>query len=61
MSSIPEEDVQQQSSVARQVFPDAIPSSSAQESEAKVAEDIPAASVVEVQEENREAIPQQVI
>ena len=57
MSSIPEEDVQQQSLVAHQVFPDAIPSASAQESKAKVAEDISATSADEVKEENREAIP----
>ena len=47
MSSIPEEDVQNTSSTARQVFPKAILSVSAQESEAKVAEDIPAASADE--------------
>nr|XP_040254054.1 uncharacterized protein LOC120972648 [Aegilops tauschii subsp. strangulata] len=40
MSSIPEGEVQQ-SSVARQVFPEATPAANASESEAKVAEDIP--------------------
>ena len=47
MSSIPEEDVQPTGSVARQVFPDAIPSVTAHESEAKVAEDFLAASADE--------------
>ena len=46
ISSIPE-GVVHQSSVARQVFPEAIPSNTAQESEAKEAEDIPAASAEE--------------
>ena len=57
MSIIPNEDVQQQISVARQVFPDAIPFVSAQESEAKVAEDIPAASADEGIQEEHEVIP----
>ena len=58
MSTIPEEDSQQSSSVARQVFPDANPSAIAQESEAKAAEDIPTASVEEERrEEEREAKP----
>ena len=47
MSSIPEEDVQNTNSVARQVFLEATPSATAQESEAKEAEDIPAASADE--------------
>ena len=53
MSSIPEEEVQHTSSVARQVFPEATPSATASESEAKTAEDIPAASA----KEEREATP----
>ena len=57
MSSIPEEDVQPTGSVARQVFPDAIPSATAHESKAKPAEDIPAASADEEKEEEREATP----
>ena len=57
MSSIPEEGVQNTSSVARQVFPEAIPSVTAQESEAKAAEDIPAASADEEKEEECEVIP----
>ena len=57
MSSIPKEDVQQTSSVARQVFPEVIPSTSAHESEAKVAEDILAASADKEKEEEREVIP----
>ena len=57
MSSIPEEDVQHTSSVARQVFPEAIPSVTASESEAKDAEDIPAASADEEREEERDGIP----
>lgn len=61
MTSIPEEDVQHHSSVARQVFPEATPSASSSESEAKAAEDIPAASAEEEKEEekedDREAIP----
>ena len=40
MSSIPEEDVHATSSVARQVFPEAIPIETAQESETKDDEDI---------------------
>ena len=51
MTSIPEEDVQHHNSVARQVFPEATPSMSASESEAKAAEDIPAASAEEEKEE----------
>lgn len=57
MLSIPEEDVQPTSSVARQVFPDAIPSETAHESEAKAAEDIPAASADEDKEDDQEVIP----
>lgn len=57
MSSIPEEDVQPTGSVARQVFPNAIPSATAQESKAKAAEDIPAAST----DEEREVTPLPVI
>ena len=53
MSSIPEEEVQHTSSVARQVFPKATPSASASESEAKTAEDIPAASAEEEKEEEK--------
>ena len=49
MSSIPKEDVQNISLVARQVFPEAIPLVSVQESEAKVVEEILAASAVSVQ------------
>ena len=57
MTSIPEEDVQHNSSVARQVFPEATPSASASESEAKAAEDIPAASADERQEDVRVPTP----
>ena len=57
MSSIPEEDVQNTSSVRHQVFPEAIPSMTAQESKAKAAEDILAASADEEKEEDREVIP----
>jgi hypothetical protein len=57
MSSIPKEDVHNTSSVARQVFLEAIPSETAQESEAKEAEDIPAASADEREEEERDVIP----
>ena len=56
MSSIPEGEVQQ-SSVARQVFPEATPTVNVSESEAKAAEDIPAASADEEKEEEREVIP----
>ena len=51
MSSIPEEDVHTTTSVARQVFPEAIPSDTAQESKVKEAEDILAASADEIEEE----------
>ena len=50
----------QQSSVAHQVFPEATPNVNVSESEAKAAEDIPAASAEdkeEEQEEEREATP----
>ena len=58
MSSIPKEDVQPTGSVARQVFPDAIPSAIAHESEAKAAEDILAASADEEErKEERVATP----
>nr|XP_040256311.1 enolase-phosphatase E1-like [Aegilops tauschii subsp. strangulata] len=57
MSSIPEEDVHTTSSVACQVFPEAIPLATAQESEAKAVDDIPAASADEENEEDREVIP----
>ena len=50
MSSIPEKDVHATSSTTCQVFPEAIPSETAQESEAKEAEDIPAASTDEEEE-----------
>ena len=53
MSSIPEGEVQQ-SSVARQVFPEATPTANDSESEAKAAEDIPAASADENQETREE-------
>ena len=59
MSSIPEGEVQQ-SSVARQVFPEATPIANVSESEAKAVEDIPAASADENQgerEEERVATP----
>ena len=56
MSSILEGEVQQ-SSVAREVFPEATPSATASESEAKTAKDIPAASAEEEREEEREATP----
>ena len=56
MSSIPEEDVQPNSSVARQVFHEATPSASASESEAKASEDILSASA-DNKEEEREATP----
>ena len=52
MSTIPEEDSQQSSSVARQVFPEENPSVTVPESEAKAVEDILAASAKE--EERRE-------
>ena len=62
MSIIPQEDVQQTILVARQVFPEAIPSVSASESEAKASEDIPAASADEEKEEEREmSFPQSLI
>ena len=51
MPTIPEEDVHITSSVARQVFPEAIPSDTTQESKAKEAEHIPAASAKENEEE----------
>ena len=57
MSTIPEEDSQHSSSVARQVFPEENPSATVPESEAKAAEDIPAASADEEKEEDREVIP----
>ena len=47
MFTIPEEDSQQSSSVARQVFPEENPSVTVQASEAKAAEEIPAASADE--------------
>ena len=53
MSSIPEGEVQQPS-VARQVFPEATPTANVSESEAKAAEDIPAASAGEDQETREE-------
>ena len=53
MSSIPEGEVHQ-SSVARQEFPKATPTANVSESEAKVIEDIPAASADEDNEEARE-------
>ena len=59
MSSIPEGEVQQ-SLVARQVFPKATPAANVTESEAKSAEDIPAASAddhQEPREEERVATP----
>src|SRR4051812_38401223 len=57
MSSNPEEDVHTTSSVARQVFPEAIPTVTAQESEAKEAEDIQVALADEREEEEyREVI-----
>ena len=54
MSTIPEEDSQQSSSVARQVFPEENPSMTVPESEAKVAEDILAASAEEEEERRKE-------
>ena len=56
MSSIPEEEVQQ-SSVACQVFPEATPTANVSESEAKAAEDIPAASADDTQEEEHVPTP----
>ena len=53
MSSILEGEAQL-SSVARQVFPEATPTTTASESDAKVAEDIPATSVDEDKQEERE-------
>ena len=53
MSSIPEGEVQQ-SSVARQVFPEAAPTANVSVSEAKAAEDIPAASADDNQEPREE-------
>ena len=53
MSSIPEGEAQQ-SSVARQVFPEATPTANVSVSEAKAAEDIPAASADEDQETREE-------
>ena len=50
MSSIPKEDVHTTSSVARQVFPEAIPSDTTQETEAKDAKDILAVSADEDEE-----------
>jgi len=47
----------QQSSVARQVFPESTPTANASESEAKVAEDILATSADEDKEEERVATP----
>ena len=57
MSSIPEGEVKQ-SLVARQVFQDATHTVNVSESEAKVAEDIPAASADDKQEEDRVPTPQ---
>ena len=58
MSTIPEEDSHQSSSVARQVFPEENPSATVPESEAKAAEDIPAASAdEETRREERVATP----
>ena len=54
MSTIPEEDSQQSSSVARQVFLEENPSVMVPKSEAKAAEDIPAASTDEEERERRE-------
>ena len=59
MSSVPKGEVHQ-SSVARQVFPEATPTANVSESEAKAAEDIPATSADEDQgerEEERVATP----
>ena len=56
MSSIPEREVQQ-SSVAREVFPEATPTVNVSESEAKAAKDIPAASAEEERREERVATP----
>ena len=56
MSSIPEGEAQQ-SSVARQVFSEATPTANVSESEAKAAEDIPAASADDTQEEERVPTP----
>ena len=53
MSSIPEGEAQQ-SSVARQVFPEATPTANVSETEAKTTEDIPAASADEDQGEREE-------
>ena len=55
-SSIPEGEVPHQS-IARQVFPDATPTMNVCESEVKIAEDIPAASAEENQEEVRVPTP----
>ena len=52
LSSVPEGEVPHQS-VARQVFLDATPTVNVSESEAKAAEDIPAASADDTQEEER--------
>ena len=53
MSSIPEGEVQQ-SSVAREVFPEATPTANVSESEAKAAEDILAVSADEQEEPRQE-------
>ena len=50
MSTIPEGEAHHTSSVARQVFPEATPSTTSSESEAKTAEDISAASAEEERE-----------
>ena len=51
MSSIPEEEVQHNSSVAHQVFPVATPSASASEYEAKTVDDIPTTSAKDKEED----------
>ena len=56
LSSVPEGEVPHQS-VARQVFPEATPTVNVSESEAKAAEDIPAASAADNQEEERVPTP----
>ena len=57
MSSIPKENVQPTSSVARQPFLDASPSETAHESKAKDVEDIPPASADEDKEDDQKVIP----
>ena len=54
MTTITKEDSHQSSSVAHQVFPEDNPSATVPESEAKAAEDIPAASTDEEERERRE-------